>query len=322
MQRRGGNGGRAAPPGVFETIALAMSALLVQPLPLVVPIAVDLYLAAGARLSPAPLLDPIRRFVAAQGGEAGSEGVEALNRLARTGDLTAGIAFFLPSLVVDGGAGAAALWDRPSVSLGGAASALALGVLLLLAGVWLGMALASMLVRVLRGRMPVGDRFLRASALAALRYLGFLALVAAAVVAVVVPVAIVGAVFAVAGVDVLSLLVAALIVPVVAAYVCLAFVGEAIVIAEVGPLRACSLSFGVVRRNLWPSVGLLAVLLIASLGLARLGGEMAGNPPGLVLAIVAYAFVATGLALARLRFFDDRLRRWRGDLVPPPMSTV
>lgn len=321
MQRRGGNEGRTAPPGVFETIALAMSALLVQPLPLVVPIAVDLYLATGARLSPAPLLDPLRRFVVAQGGDAGSEGVEALQRLARTGDLTAGLALFLPSLVVDGGA-SGALWERPSLSLGGAGAALASGVVLVLAGVWMAMALAAMLVRVLRGRMPVGDRFLRASGLAALRYLGFLALVAAAVVAVVVPVAVVGALFAVAGVDVLSLLVAALIVPVVAAYVCLAFVGEAIVVAEVGPLRACSLSFGVVRRNLWPSVGLLAVLLVASLGLARLGGQMADTAPGLLLAIAAYAFVATGLALARLRFFDDRLRRWRADLVPPPAASV
>ncbi|CAA9571785.1 MAG: hypothetical protein AVDCRST_MAG19-2857 [uncultured Thermomicrobiales bacterium] len=320
MQRGAGRDARSGPPGIFETIAAAMSALLVQPLPLVVPIALDLYLSGGARLSPAPVVDPLRRWLARQDGADAAGLVDGLERLARNGDLATVAAAFLPSLLVDGAAAGNVPWQRPSVDLGGSAVTLLSAVGLLGLGIWGAMAFGTMLARLAKGRAPLGDRFLRASGLATIRYVGFLALFALATAAVVVPLAIVGAVFEVVGLTALvGLVVAALVVPAIAAYVLLAFVGEAIVVAEVGPLRACSLSFGVVRRNPWPTIGLLLVLLIGSAAVARLGGQLAGSLPGLLLAVVAYAFVATGLALARIQFFADRLRRWRADLVPPPM---
>jgi len=323
MQRpvRGANQeARVAVPGIFETIAVAMSALLIQPLPLVVPVAIDMYLSAGARLSPAGLLDPVRRWVATQENVADvqiSGPLDALDRLSRTGDLAAIVGWFVPSLLVDGGRAAGGeVWSRPSLDLGGAMGTLGFAFLLLLVGIWGAMAFGTMLARVVRGRSPLGDHFVRDSGIAGLRYLGFLALVVSVLVVILVPSSVLGAVMLVFGIDIVSVLVTLLLLPAVAAYVCLAFVGEAIVVAKVGPLRACALSFGIVRRNAWPTLGFLLVLLIASAGLARLGAQMADSAPGLLLAIAAYAFVATGLALARMQFFYDRLRRWRSDLIP------
>ena len=289
---RGANAGsqraeRTTPPGVFETIAIAMSALLVQPLPLAFPLAVDLYLWGGARLSPAAVLDPFRRWLLARGGAETAEPAEWLERAARTGDLAAIVGWFVPSFLA--GADRAehfAAWRRPSVDLGGAAPTLAVAGLLVLLGVWAAMMLAVLLARVVRGRALLGGRFLRASGLAAVRYLGFLAL-------------------------------ATLVLLGVAAAVALAFVGEAIVLAEVGPLRAIALSVGVVRRNPWPTLGLLLVWMTVSLSLPRLADRLTATAPGLALAVAAYAFVATGLVLARMQFFYDRLRRWRADAIPP-----
>jgi hypothetical protein len=317
MQRGASVKERSAPPGIFETISVAVSSLIAQPLPLLLPIVVDLFLWGGPRLSPASLTEPLRRWLLDQRGVDAATVADRLESIGRSGDLAVILGLFVPSIFGGDPAGGTVPWVRPTVDPGGAALTLALALLLFVASVWGAMALGAMLARVVRGRSPVGDGWLRASGVAALRYLGFLALVALVVAAVVVPSSIVGAAFLVAGLDVLPLIASLLIVPAIAAYVCLAFVGDAIVFAGVGPLRACSLSFGVVRRSPWATIGLLLVLLIVSAGVARIGGGLADSLPGVALAIAAYAFVATGLALARMQFFSDRLRRWRADLVPP-----
>ena len=317
MQPGVGVEARSAPPGVFETIATAMSALLAQPLPLALPLAVDLYLWGGARLSPASVLAPLGRWFAGQDGTEAGALAKGLDGLARTGDLAAILGWFVPSLLA--GVDRTDLftaWRQPSVELGNGALTLILAVLLILAGVMAAMTFGVMLARVVLGRPLLGDRFARASGMAALRYLGFLALAVLAIVCLIVPAAIAGAVFLVVGVNVLPLLGAALMLPAAAAAIALAFVGEAIVLAEVGPLRAISLSFGVVRRNPWPTIGLLLVVLTVSVTVPELVGRLTETALGLAVAIAAYAFVATGLALARMQFFYDRLRRWRADLVP------
>ena len=322
MQPVAGVGAQSAPPGVFETIAIAMSALLARPLPLAFPLAVDLYLWGGARLSPAGLLAPLGGWFARQDGAEAAGLADWLERLARTADLAAIVGWFVPSLLAGTNrADLFAAWPRPSVDLGGAALTVAVAGLLVLVGVVAAMTLAVMLARVVRDRSLLGDRFARASGIAALRYLSFLALTALALVVLVVPAAIVGAVFLLAGVNIMPLLGAALTIPAVAAAVALAFVGEAIVLAEVGPLRAIALSFGVVRRNPWPTVGLLIVLLIVSVTVPQMVGRLTETALGLAVAVAAYAFVATGLALARMQFFYDRLRHWRADLIPTPVAS-
>lgn len=310
MQRGAESMARSAPPGIFETIALAVSALLGQPLPLLLPVAVDLYLWAGPRLSPVALTAPLARLAADQGGTEAAALADGLAAFGGWGDLAAVAGLFLPSVL--GIVEAATPWSRPSVEPG-AAAGVGLALLLALAGLWGGMVLSTMLARMVRGGSPLGAGWLRASTLAAVRYLGFWVLVVFAVALAMIPTLLVGVVLTVVGLQ--ALLALAVAMAVFVALACLAFVRDAIAFAAVGPLRACALSFGVVRRNPWPTIGFLLVTYVAAGGLGGIVARLAGSLPGVALAVLAYVFVVTSLELARMRFFADRLRGWRPDLL-------
>lgn len=307
----------AGPPGIFETIAGAMSVLLIHPWTLLLPIALDVYLWLGARLSPAALTRPVARWIDDQGGADAEWLVEVLGRLGTSGDLTVLVGWLVPSLVAGiDRADLAGAWSRPTLSMGSAPLVLLVGLGLLLIAVAAGMAFAVLLAGLVRERRFVFPRMARAAAVATLRYVGFLALIGAAIVGVVVAASLTALVALVIGVNLLPVLGLLLTLPALAAALALAFVGEAIVLAEVGPLRAVYLSFGVVRRYPLATVGLLMVLLVVAASLPRLASNVTTTWPGLVVAIVVNGFVATGLALARMQFFYDRLRRWRVDLIP------
>ena len=318
MQRGAEAKPRTAPPGVFETIALAVSALLVQPLPLAVPILIDLYLWVGPRLSPAGLTEPLARLATEQ-PNAWPEGVaEGLTAFGGWGDLVAAVGLFVPSLL--GFVEAATPWSRPAGEPLGAALGTALVLLFLLVGLWVGMLFSTMLARMVRDEPPIGAGWLRAATVAAFRYLGYWLLVGAAVGVVMIPTLLIGVVLAVVRLE--GLLALTVIAAALVGFACLAFVRDAIALVAVGPLRAVVLSFGVARRHPWPTVGFLVVAYVAAGALASLLARGTGTVAGVAVAVLAYAAVATALELARMQFFADRLRRWRPDLVPFPSAST
>ncbi len=316
MQRGAGVGSGARPakaPGVFETIAAAASTLLVRPWLLLVPLALDLWLWLGPRLSPAAVAEPIGRWLtrseaavpAAAAGEPGA-GWFSPQDWGATGDLADLVGAFVPALLTSiDRATLPELWPRPVVVPDpGPLAALALGVIVL--GVGGLMAFLTMLARV-AGDEPLDRGLLRRAGAATLRYLGFLGLALVVAVALAIPA---GIAFALAelllGVPAglslgLTVLPAAL-----AASVLLAFTAEAIVLTGAGPLRAPLLSARLVRRHPWPALGLLLVVQTFVFGLPLVAGPLVETLPGLLLALPAAAFVATALALAKLRFFADR----------------
>lgn len=302
---------KSAPPGIFETIAAAVSALLLQPLPLALPAAVDLYLWAGPRLSPAALTDPLARVAAEQAGPEADALASGVTAFAGWADLGGLLGLFLPSVL--GLVETASPWSSPSLEPSVLAG-IGLVMLLLLVGLWGGMVLSTMLARMVRGAPPVGGGLLRASTVAAGRYLAFWALVLVAGGVAMIPAVMVGLLLTVVGLQ--GLLALGLVVGVIVALALLAFVRDAIAFSAVGPLRACALSFGVVRRNPWPTVGLLLVTYVAAGGVGSIVARVAESPAATVVAALAYVFVVTSLEFARMRFFADRLRRWRPDLVP------
>jgi len=317
MQRGADAKTTTAPPGIFETIALAVSALLVQPLPLALPLAVDAVLWAGPRLSPAAVVDPVRRWLTDRNVEGAEAWAEPLATLSGSGDVAAVVGFFVPSIL--GFVDAAAPWS-PSAVVPGAGATLALVPVLFLVGLWGGMLFSTMLARIVRGAPPLAGGWARAATVAALRYLGFWALVVLAVGLLLVPTAVAVALLAVVRLD--GLLVAGLVPVALVAFLALLFVRDAIALAAVGPLRACALSAGVARRHPWPTIGLLAVTLVGAGALGSLAARLVGSVPGVLVAVLAYAFAATALELARMQFFADRLRRWRPDLIPRPASAT
>jgi hypothetical protein len=91
-------------------------------------------------------------------------------------------------------------------------------------------------------------------------------------------------------------------------FVLVSFTPEAIVVAEVGPIRAVRLSYRVVRAHFWSSVGIIAATMIISYGVREIWSRITDTAPGLAVAVVMNAFVAVGLTIAGMIFFANRLR--------------
>jgi hypothetical protein len=180
------------------------------------------------------------------------------------------------------------------------------------------MTLQVMMAQVIRGGPPLGAGVGRLIGVATLRYLGFLALLIPVVVLVVIASTLVASLMSMINVALASLVVLAVVVLAVAAVILLTFVVDAIALAEVGPTEAVELSAGVVRRYPWGSIGLLLVTGVSLVTLPELVRRIDTESVFVVLVtMILFAFVATGLALARMQFFADRLRQWRPGQVRP-----
>ena len=94
------------------------------------------------------------------------------------------------------------------------------------------------------------------------------------------------------------------------------FAPEAIVVSGVGPLRALHASFNIVRRNLWSTLGFLALSYIIAVGTGLLWMSLASSSTiGVIVAIVGSAYLGSGLLAARMAFYRERLRRWQNAIV-------
>jgi hypothetical protein len=87
------------------------------------------------------------------------------------------------------------------------------------------------------------------------------------------------------------------------------FAREAIAMAQLGPLRAIYVSFQIVRRSFWSTVGLLALTLVVAVGCGVIWMQIAGTPLGTGLAIIGSAYIGVGLIAARMVFFREQARR-------------
>lgn len=90
----------------------------------------------------------------------------------------------------------------------------------------------------------------------------------------------------------------------------LAFVPEAILLGRDGVLQAVMHSISIVRANFWPTVGLLILVNIISGGLMLVWERLAVNSLGALVAIVANAFIGTGLTAAVFIYYSERLHKW------------
>jgi hypothetical protein len=89
------------------------------------------------------------------------------------------------------------------------------------------------------------------------------------------------------------------------------FLVDAIVVSEVGPVRAAISSAQVVANNFWATVGFILLTYMISLGMQVIWKTLSGSPAGVVIAIVGNAYVASGLAAASLLYYKTRAARLR-----------
>jgi hypothetical protein len=86
----------------------------------------------------------------------------------------------------------------------------------------------------------------------------------------------------------------------------ISFVPQAVTLAEEKPLRALWSSLTLVRRHFWSALGLVLLSTVIGQGLGLVWVRLMNVPAGTAIAILANAFVGTGLAAAMFVFYRER----------------
>jgi hypothetical protein len=87
------------------------------------------------------------------------------------------------------------------------------------------------------------------------------------------------------------------------------FFADAIVVSEVGPIRAAANSVRVVSSNFWSTLGFIIITWLIMRGLHEIWQNLAQVPVGSILAIFGNGYVESGLAAASMLFYRNRIAR-------------
>lgn len=322
MERRISTTTKPPANGVITTIASGISTVVGYPFLLLVPVMLDLYFLYGWRVEPPGLASSLTDRVQRIESSATDDVVSGLKTFA-TLDLAAGLSALVPSFMggVDRsklvGIGARPEWLLQSTPLGILAIvAMVVGALALF------MLFAVPLCDAALGRRRTPGETVRAIGIGWGRLAAMLLVVLGAIIAVVGPIALIAVGLQGTGVNLLPLFGSILLLVGVVAALFLYFSIDAILVAEVGPVRALLLSINVVRRNTGQTMVFVAASLLIVNALPSMGERIANSLVSVLILIVLNAFLATGLAAASMIFFNDRLRAWRPDLAftPTPLA--
>ncbi len=88
------------------------------------------------------------------------------------------------------------------------------------------------------------------------------------------------------------------------------FVPHAIVVSESGLLRAVWNSLIIVSRNFWSALALIVLTNLINAGFGVVWDKLSTNAPLTAVSIAGNAFIGTGLVAASLIFYQDRLAQW------------
>lgn len=294
-------------PGVIDTLGVAFIRLAQRPYVILPPLLLDLFLWADLRLPAAPLTGLVERQLRGWGAS-GPRLADQFGSLADGVNLIDLLGLGVPSLVQglsgERVAGTQAHW---LTGLGWVGTLLA-GFGLLALGIALAVlyvTLVGTLVREGSARPAVVARRawvnLRRIVRFALVTLGLALLL-------LLPVLVVTAALLVFGIDIVPLAALIVMLAIVGAYVALYFAQDAIVVSDVGALRAMQLSVGVVRRFLWATARFIAITAVIGSGMPLAFSVFARSPYSMPFALVGHAFIATGLVGASMLFYQDRAR--------------
>lgn len=91
------------------------------------------------------------------------------------------------------------------------------------------------------------------------------------------------------------------------------FTPHAVLFSGIGPRRAILYSVHIVRTNPWLSLGFVLLVSLIRVGTVLLWEQLARWPLGVLGSIVGNAYIVSGLAMATLLFYRERLRAWLGE---------
>ncbi len=300
--------------GVIDAIAEGYFAVARRPVVLAPVVLLDLLFWPGGRVTPAPFTDAFARLLerAQRQTPTGSDpavaaSIASLRSSGGDGDLLELLTLGQhPLLTQLDPARVARPWGTGVVDPGHWALVVLLAVAFGLLGLlWLSLTL-TLLATLVRGEPFVARALASALLRCWLRLLGFGAIVAGGFLLLALPLLILSGVLILLNLDP-AVLVTILLLPLLVVYIHLALAPEAIAVSEVGPFQAMRLSIRVVRRNFWPTLGLLAATLLLVTGFPRALGLLAREAVGVPLAIAGNGLIGLGMAAAAMFFYRERL---------------
>ena len=318
--------------GATQTIAKALSFVLARPLLMIVPLVLDLMLWLAWQVSPQPLTTWLSQIVIDNGGEDGpaaAREILALGERSRVNDLLAAMTPSLFSGIPKDSILAIALslfapgltrgidrtqmygsWDTGLLSLLTPPNGFAvftLAIMLLGMSTIVAVGFRVPLARAIREESMSAGAVVRDMVQCWWKLAVLIAIVIALGTVVFLPLFLMIGILYLLGINLVALLVLGLFVfgGMIAVYTFFAI--DAIVLNRSGPLQGLSLSFAVVRENFGPTCRFVVVSLLIATGVLRVWDVLIENPPGIAIALLANAFLGTGLAVASMMFFRDRL---------------
>ena len=315
MQQRPVQENSDARPRVVDVIAEGLSLIVTRPWLMLVPILLDVVIWLGVKIEPSALINELIDLVD-DSTIADTEDVISTMQDLGDSNMTQLAALFVPSMLSGGGdADIYQLFDQ-RIWTPGAGAVVLVGFGLVFIASLLAMVYTVPIANAIIGRkLSIGGNvalIVRAWA----RMIAFIVLCVGALMAIIVPTAIMSVIFA----PLLPLVTSILMIGAIAALLFFYFVFDAIVIADVGPLKAVRMSVEIVRRNMRAVLGLVLASLLLTTGIPEIVSGMLGSLPGLVLAVLLQAVIATGATAASMFFFVDRLRQWQPGLIELPQT--
>ncbi len=300
---------QSKPTGIIDSLGLGFALLARRPYLVWLPVLVDvaIWLSAGLSVQPftAQLLDWMR-----QAQQADQQTIRALETMGNHYDLLALLGWILPSLMAELGRDAVASvggttwltgfdwWVVPLAAVGLAVGGLILGMIYLTA-----------VARLVREEPIRLGAFARSSLRNSASMLAFILIVGAGATLVLLPALVAVALLAVLGLNLIGLFEFVLSVVLIWLACVVYFAKFSIALSDAGPLRALYLSYNVVRRNVWASLGFVGTSLLIRVGVPLALQVFAATPWGVPFAIVGNAFIVTGVFAAAMLFFRDRAER-------------
>ncbi len=270
-------------------------------------VGLDLLLWLGPRISVSEIGRVVNQLLSRPG--LGGQAPAPVPVLSADFDALVILASLIPSLVAALGPDNIALPYQPLVLRPMLAVSIGIVFSLFLASVGLGMSYWTILAHVVRGERLRRVQLFRSTVrntLVMLAYLGLLALAAVGL-SFLAGFTLFGATLLGLGDFVLFLFGIATVVLAIVFYIGTFFVEDAIVLSGAGPFRALIYSLGICRIAFWPTMRFIAASLIVQLGLPLALRVFTQSAAAVPFALVSHSYVATGLILASLLFYRERI---------------
>lgn len=290
-------------PGVIDTLSLGFSAVSHQLWVLAIPVALDLYLWLGPRLSPLPLIQRASLYLPSAGpGIQWQELLEGFNLFSLLASAILGV----PSLMT--GATTASPLGQMVIEIDGGLPFMGWVLVLLPLGLLLGCLYLGLIAQKVREK-PLSSLLTRIWGYW-LRVILLLLIFIGGAILLGFPLAMGFTLISLLSESLTPIFSTLLLALLIWIWFYLFFAIDSIVISDAGPLSAIWNSITVVRRNFWSSLGLIILINVIGMGLSFIWRALGANPWGLALGIVGNAYVGSGLAAAGLIFYRDRYTSW------------